>query len=247
MRRRLIATLAFRPSPPEVAQRRSRWPVLFSTLVLLWCAGWYCRGESQGLLFLATGVAALAVARTRALPRTARWVIWGGLLITVACLAANVTRLVSPENAPEDSRFIDRVVTVAFALGLTALFFRSTTGAVTLAAVGGLPMAMVVLARSKEMPGAAAGFDMLIVWGLIALLIAADLAQRLTLPHPVERVVPGAPELGWRSVFLVAVAVLAFGLRLPVEWTAKGIQKGLIGWMMSPDHAHRLRGAADLS
>lgn len=246
MRNRQTTTLFSCPSLPAVAQRRSRWPVFLCALVLVWCAGWYCRGESQGLLFLATGVATLSVVRTRALPGTARWVIWGGMLITVACLAANVTRLVSPENALEDARVIDRWITVAFAFGLTALFFRSTVGGVTLAAVGGLPMAMVVLARSADVPGAATGFEMLIVWGLIVLLIAADLAQRLTQPHLFERVAPGARELGWRLVFLAAVAVLAFGLRLPVEWTAKSLQKGLLGWVMYPAERMSKRRGGDL-
>lgn len=90
--------------------------MFFSALILVWCAWWYCREESQGLLFLASGVAVLALVRARALPSTARWVIWSGLLLTIACLAANVTRLMPPENALQESRGIDRVITVVFAL-----------------------------------------------------------------------------------------------------------------------------------
>jgi transglutaminase-like putative cysteine protease len=223
------------------AQRRSRWPVFLSALILVWCAGWYCRGESQGLLLLTVGLAVLAVVRPRALPGTTRWIVWGGVLLTVLCFAANVTRLVPPEHAVEESRSLDRIITVAFAVGLTALFFRLTIDGVTLVAAGGLPMAMVVLARREGLPGGAEGFEMLIVWGLVVLVIAADLAQRLTQARTAEKTAPGIGEVGRRVVFLASVAVLAFGLRLPVEWVAKRVQKGLFGWVMYPEHRPRRR------
>ncbi len=245
MKKRLKAPLLSLFPHSAAAPRRSRWPVFFSALALLWCAWWYCREESQGLLLLAAGLAALAVARPRAFPGTARWVIWSGVLLTVACLAANVSRLVPPENALGDTRAVDRVVTVAFALGLTALFFRPTIDGVTLAAVGGLPMAMVVLSRGESLSGAAKGLEMLIVWGLVALLMAADLAQRLAQPRTAERLAPGARELGWRLVILAAIACLALGLRLPVEWAAKSVQKRLFGWVMYAEHVPRRR-AGDL-
>lgn len=244
MKSRPIARLLPRLSPPP-AQRRSRWPVFFSALILLWCAWWYCREESQGLLFLASGVAAVAVARSRALPGTARWLIWGGVALTVFCLAANVDRLVPPENALEESRAIDRMVTIAFALGLTALLFRPSVNGVTLVAAGGLPMAMVVLARGASTTGSAEGFELLIVWVLVALMIMADLSQRLTQARPAERLAPGAGEAGRRLLFLTAVAALAFGLRLPVESAAKSAQQRLFGWVMYADHTPRRR-AQDL-
>ena len=235
-----LLRILFRATPSS-APRRSRWPVFFSALILLWCAGWYCRGESQGLLFLALALTTLAGIRPRALPGTARWVIWSGLLLTIACLAANVTRLVPPVNALAESRVIDRVITVAFALGLTSLFFRPSIDGVTLAAVGGLPMAMVVLAREQGTPGAAGEFTMLIIWGLVALLIAADLAQRLTQPCSFEGLAPGRGELGRRLLFLATVAALAFGLRLPVERVSRNVQKHLFGWMMIAERSQRRR------
>lgn len=231
---------AHRLSPPP-SQRRSRWPVFFSALILLWCAWWYCREESQGLLFLASGLSALAVARARALPGTARWVIWSGLFVTVLCLAANVTRLVPPEKALEESRSIDRLITVAFALGLTALYFRPSVDAMTLVAVGGLPMAMVVLARSGNTPGSAEGAEMLIIWVLVALMVMADLAQRLTQLRPADRPVSGTSEVVRRLLILTAVTALAFGLRRPVERVAKNVQTQLFGWVMYADHAPRRR------
>ncbi len=230
---------------PSPVLRRSRWPVVFGALLLLWCAWWYCREASQGLLFLAAGLAAWAVAQPRARPATARWVVWGGIVITVACLAANVTRLVPPESAPEELRTLDRVITVVFAWGLTALFFRPSIDGVTLVAAAGLPMAMAVLARGENEPGAAAGFGLLIVWGFVALVTAADLAQRLTQADSTERPGPGLREWGCRVVLLAVLAALAFGLRLPVEKAARGVQKALFGWMMVSDRAPRRR-AGDL-
>jgi len=103
---------------------RSRWPILLNALFLLWCAWWYCREAGLGLLMVAGGISALAVARSRALPGSARWIVWGGIVLTVVCLAANVERLVPPDDAPDESRALDRVITVVFAFGLTSLFFR---------------------------------------------------------------------------------------------------------------------------
>jgi transglutaminase-like putative cysteine protease len=149
----------------------------------------------------------------------------------IVCLAANVTRLMPPENAVQESRIIDRMITVVFALGLTALFFRPSVNGVTLAAAGGLPMAMVVLAREAGMPGAAGAFAPLIVWGLVALLIATDLVERLTRTRSAEEFAPGFGELGRRILLLGIVAGLAFGLRVPVEGVARTVQKQLFGWM----------------
>lgn len=241
MKKRLASPSLDNPSPPADL-RRSRWPVFFCALALLWCAWWYCREDSQGLLHLAAGVSVLALVRPRALPFTARWVIWGGLALAVACLAANVSRLVPPEHALEESRSIERVITVAFALGLTALFFRPSIDLVTLVAVGGLPMAMVVLARNPNLPGAALGREMLIVWGLLGLLVAADLGQRLTRPGQAEAGGVGREEVALRLALLAAVAVLALVLLVPVEWLARGAQRALFGWVLYPDRMLHRRG-----
>lgn len=225
----------------SAASRRSRCPVFFCALVFVWCAGWYCRETGQGLLFVASVLAMLAVSRPRALPGTARWVIWSGVFLTVVCLAANVERLVPPENAVDESRAIDRVITVAFALGLTALFFRSSINGVTLAAVGGLPMTMVILAREEGAPGAAGEYAAILLWGVVALLIVADLAQRLTRACPEEGCRPGTGEVRVRVLFLVAVTALAFGLHQPVERVAKYVQKQVFGWMMAVERSSRRR------
>ena len=242
MRRSMFTRI--KPSaPPDL--RRSRWPVLLSALVLLWCSAWYCRGEGQGLLQVAAGVAALAVIRPRAVPATTRWIVWCSLAVVVACLAANVARLIPPEKALEGSRNIDRLVTVLFALGLSALFFRPSATGVTLVAAGGLPMAMVVLMRDPGVTGAVVGLEAPFVWGFVALVVAADLAQRLT-----QSAEEGAPTWGlgeWtkRSLWLAAVVAAAIACRVPVEWAARGVQKGLIGWMADSERNAR-QGAGDM-
>ena len=115
---------------------RSRWPVFFNALFLLWCAWWYCLDASMCLLVVAGAVAVLAWVRGRALPSTTRWVVWSGVVLTVIFLAANVERIVPPDDALDESRMLDRVVTVVFAFGVTSLFFRPTAQSVTLVVLG---------------------------------------------------------------------------------------------------------------
>jgi len=230
-------------APPDL--RRSRWPVLLAALALLWCAAWYCRGESQGLLYVAAALAALAVARPRALPLTTRWVVWCGLAIVVVCMAANVTRLIPPEKALESARNVDRLVTAFFALSLASLFFRPSANGVTLVAVGGLPMAMVVLLRDYGTPGSVFGLEALFVWGFVVLVVAADFAQRLTQPGEEGQLALGLAEGFKRALLLAAVVAAAYAFRGPVEWATRGVQKGLLGWMVYGEHTVR-QGAGDM-
>jgi transglutaminase-like putative cysteine protease len=192
------------------------------------------------------GLAALAVGLPRALRGNARWVIWTGLLVTVICLASNVTRLVPPEGAVGDARLWDRLVTVVFAAGLTALLFRSGALGVTLVLAGGLPMVMQVLGRSSYEVGAATGEEALLLWVFLALAISFDQAQRLTNPRPSERLPPGAREIFWRMGILAGVLVLAFALRSPVERVALLLQKRLFGLVMSEGPGGRLRRGGNL-
>ena len=220
---------------------RSRWPVFFSSLVLLWCAWWYCREAGQGLFFVAVSVAAAAVVRGRALPGTSRWVIWSGLLTMIVCLAANVERLMPPENMMVGNHATDRVITAFFAMGLTRLLFLPTSHSVTLAALGGLPLVMMTLSRLDGEPGAAGRFVPLVVWGLIALLMAADMAQRLAQARPGGEIVPVTREVAWRVAILGAVAATAFGLQAPAEKAAREAQRHLFGWMMYADRMPKRR------
>ena len=205
-----------------------RWPVLCCAAALLWCAWWYCRDASQGLFFLTAVLTAVAVVLPRPAPPRARWVIWLSLLIVVASLAANVPRLVSPEGALGDARVPDRVVTFFFALGVASLFFRLRINGITLMAVAGLPMVMRVVSRVGTGAGTVDGSDaLLLIWGFITLTVAADLVQRVVLPHGSERTAPGTREVLSQLVVLAGVLVLAYVLRTPVEQSALFVQKNL--------------------
>jgi hypothetical protein len=220
---------------------RSRWPVFFNALFLLWCAWWYCRDAGTGLLVVAGGLAALAWARRRAWPGTARWVVWSGIVLTVVCLAANVERLVPPDDALDESRALDRVVTVVFAFGVTALFFRPSVQSVTLAVLGGMPLAMTALGRPDAMPGAVGDAVPWMVGGTVALMLAADLAQRLTQEGGREHAVPGAQEIAWRVAALCLVTGTAFALRGPLELAIKQAQRQLHGWMFFSERLPKRR------
>ncbi|MDD4101012.1 MAG: transglutaminase-like domain-containing protein [Kiritimatiellae bacterium] len=238
------ADLARQPrqtTPLTATPPRSRWPVLVSAAFLMWCAWWYCREDSQGLLYLSAIIATLAALRPRPLPSTPRWVVWSGIALTIFCLAANVSRLMPPDNAPEESRALDRIITVAYAMGMTSLLFRPSVNTVSLAAIGGLPMSMLVLSRSYMDLGAIGNHGVMLVWGMVFLLAAADLAQRLTMPRTAEMAAPGFRELVWRVVCLVSVATIAFTLREPVEHAAKAVQKRIFGLVMYTDRRHRNR------
>lgn len=227
---------SFATTPP-----RSRWPVLLCATFLMWCAWWYCREDDQGLLYFTCLVTALAAWRPRPLPSTSRWVIWSGIALIVFCLAANVSRLMPPDSAPEESRAMDRIVTVAYAMGLTSLLFRPTVNTVSLAAIGGLPMSMLVLSRSYLDLGAIGAHAPLLIWGMIVLLAAADLAQRLTAQRATETFAPGFKELAWRTICIIILAAFAFTLRKPVERTANALQKRIFGFVMYADRRHRHR------
>lgn len=229
------------------ARLRSRWPVFVGSLALLWCAWWYCREESQALFMVTAGLAALAVVRPRALPGNARWIIWLGLLVAVVCLAANVSRLVPPPGSVGEARLWDRLVTVAFALGATALFFRPGVSAVTVIIVAALPMLMLVLGRNPYEVGTVAGKEALTIWVFLTLAVSLDQVQRVTRPRPAERLSAGAREILLRLVILAAVLLVAGGLRAPVEQLALAMQKRLLGLVMDAGPSGRARRGGDLS
>jgi hypothetical protein len=231
----------------QAVRRRSRWPVLLGAGLLLWTAWWYCRGDDQSLFAFVAGLSAVAVALPRAFRGTARWVIWTWLAVTIACLAANVVRLVPPEELAGEGRTLDRLVTAAYAVGVTALLFRPCALGVTLTALGCLPMTMYVLGRGSRAIGTAAGQESLIVWVFVALLCAHDQVQRL-LRRKAEGTLPQtARDIAVRTVTLVGVCGLAFLLRLPIEQAALALQKRLFGLVSDTEHGFLARRGLDLS
>ena len=219
--------------PGTKEPRRSRWPVVCGALVLLWCAWGYCRGEDIGLFLVTAGVAAAAAALPRALPGNTRWVVWTWVAMTVVCLTANVARIVPPENALTESRALDRIITAAYAVGLTALVFRPCVTGVTVIALGAFPMLMLTLGRSHAAGLAAEGLaPWLAVWGFVALVMLHDQAQRLTQARGPSAVAAGRREGLLRFVALAAVLAAAAGLRSPIEQGAGYVQKRLLGLVM---------------
>ena len=68
---------------------RSRWPVFFNALFLLWCAWWYCRDAGTGLLVVAGGLAALAWALYAvAKRRYDSWFDDGPVFLTLSAMSA---------------------------------------------------------------------------------------------------------------------------------------------------------------
>ena len=172
----------------------------------------------------------VAIALPRGLTRNARWIIWTWLLITVACLSSNVARLVPPEGVLGEGYVMDRLVTVAYALGVTGLFFRWARLGFTVIAIGAMPMMMRVLGRSGEDPGVlAAGEDRLMIWGFVTLMALFDLVREMTDKWAVDRAPMTRRDVAARSAWLVAILVLAAGFSVPVKWLAFETQRQIFG------------------
>ncbi len=167
------------------------------------------------------------MALPRSLPNTTRWVVWTWVALTVVCLSANVTRLVPPENTLGEGHIFDRVVTVAYAVGMSAIFFRFHVLGITKIAAGGLPMAMLVLSRNEQSGGVAPGYEDLFVWGFVALVAAADQARQMTEKKTADR--------------------LSMALREPVGQLAVASQRMLFGLTIRPLQTMSAQRSADMS
>ncbi len=231
----------------SAARLRSRWPVLAGAAVLLWPAWWYCRGGDQGLFVFIAGLSAVAVGLPRSFRGSTRWVIWTWLAVTVACLAANVVRLVPPEQLTGEGRELDRVVTAFCAVGVTALFFRPCVMSVTIMAIGSLPMAMFVLGRSASESGTADGAEAVVVWVFVALLCVLDQVQRLSRRAVVGALSHTAKDIAARLVALAGVLALSLALRVPIEQAAIAVQKRIFGLVSDTEHGSLVRRGLDLS
>lgn len=228
--------------------RRNRWSILFSALPLFWGAWWYCNTSAggAGLLQVAVALTFLALLRARSVPGTSRWLIWGTLLLVVICLAANVERLVPPSDAPDESRVVDRVVTVFFAFGLATLFFRATAAGVTILALGVLPSLFLVLARLEGTPLEVSRQVLLIALGLLLLLTAADQAQRITIARSESLLAAGGREQWWRVLILLVLGGAALLARQPLDSAARYAQRAFYGWIATRER-HSGRRLMDLN
>jgi len=189
---------------------RSRLPVLAAALAVLWPVGWYCAGGDIALLAAVSVLSVAALLPARPLVRSSRAAIWGGILIGVILLAANMGRIFPPEDGYDPLRryLADRAATLALAPALIALFTRLDRHAVTVVATGTLPALMLVLVRADTAPGG------MIIWIGLALPLLADQLRRLSAPRPRGLPPPGGHERLLRlagPLVLLAVGILLAG------------------------------------
>jgi len=221
-------------SVPAKGEGRPRLPILCAGAAILWVVGWYSWGGGTGLLATAAVCVALALGLPRSLAGTARSMIWVGILLGVVCLSGNLERIVPPEDTVDLMRLhqIDRIVTVAMALALTALFFTPSAGTTTMAVAGCLPMFIYTLAQNPRLtlsPWAAPA-----IWGGLGLFLLAGTVQRAT-GRRIGGVVPlGGGEWGTRILAGIVALALGYGLAFPVEASARFAQKWLLSSLLSP-------------
>ncbi len=199
---------------------RRRLPVVCTALLLLWAAGWYGWGGGLGLFWFTAVLALAALALPRPLPSTARAFIWSALALAVVALAVNIERVTPAGDVRDMLRAYqyDRVVTLIFALGLAALCFRPTHTTVALAAAASLPLIMLTLARAEALPGSR-GHEAPIVWGVLALIILLQQAERWSAAR--ARPGPGGAWREWWPRLAAPLAVLALAL-----WLAPWLERG---------------------
>jgi hypothetical protein len=209
---------------------RGRWAVAWGAAVLLWCAWGYCRdGNGLGLLWTTAVLAAVAAVLPRPFYGNTRWQIWTWLAVTVSCLAANVGRVAAPEEVWRQGYVMDRIATVAYAMGVSAVFFRMSAVGVTRIVVGALPMMMLTLGRDGA-PGRAPTLAAHIsIWVFVAVAAGLEQARQAAEEKGAGGLPFGGRELAARCGWLVAMLALAVGLRVPVERAAVAAQRRILG------------------
>lgn len=235
------------PHQKEKRRPRGRGAVAWGAAVLLWCAWGYCRdGNGLGLLWTTAVLAAVAAVLPRPFPGNARWLIWTWVAVTVSCLAANVERVAVPEEVWKQGYMIDRIATVAYAMGVSAVFFRMSAVGVTKIVVGVLPMMMLTIGREAAPGRAPALAAHISVWVLVALAAGLEQARQAA-----EEKGAGGLPFGWRELtarcgWWVAMLALAVALRVPVERAAVATQRRLLGLAYQPRGGPAGQRATDL-
>jgi len=212
-------------------ERRSRWIVATAALLMAWPAWWYCRGGNQGLFIMTLVLAGLAILLPCALPRLTRWVIWSWVGVTVILFAANVTRLMPPEQASfYYEHIMDRLITAFYAVGVTSLFFRIATTGVSTLIISVLPMLMLTLSRSEGNAEWLNGQWNIPLVGFVVLAVTLDqVSQLLRKPEENQPPAPFWREMVWRYGLLLLMVILVVTLRKPVEQSVVFVQKQVLG------------------
>lgn len=215
---------------PVRTEKHSRWVVGSAFSVLAWCAYWYSRGGGQGLFIMTCVLAGMAILMPRTLPSVTRWVVWTWVSITVILFAANVARLMPPENnADYYDHVMDRLITAFYAVGISTLFFRLERTGVSTIIVSVLPMIMLTLSRAALGDELLSGFWNILLVGFLVLATTLDQLSQLLRPKNIEqRLVSFWREMGLRYGLLVVMLTMGISLRYPVEQSVVFVQKQLM-------------------
>jgi hypothetical protein len=212
-------------------EKRSRWVVAAAFSVMAWCAWWYCRGGSQGLFIMTCVLGGMAVILPRTLPSVTRWVVWTWVGVTVILFAANVDRLMPPEQATYYyDHIMDRLITTFYAVGVAALFFKLSARGVSTIMISVLPMLMLTVSRTEGREEWLNGQWNVPLMGFLLLAIMFDqVSQLLRPPEQGQRLLPFWREMGWRYGLLIMMVGVGLTLRQPLQLSVEFVQKQILG------------------
>lgn len=194
-------------------------------------------------------LAGMALILPRTLPSVTRWVVWTWVGVTVILFAANVARLMPPDNnGYYYDHIMDRVITAFYAVGVATLFFRLEGTGVSTILVGVLPMIMLTLSRAALGDKLLTGQWNILLVGFLILATTFDQLSQLLRPATQEqRPIPFWREVGLRYGILVVMVGVGLGLRYPVEQSIVFVQKQMLGLVTRSLRTNNKSGDLSLS
>jgi transglutaminase-like putative cysteine protease len=160
-----------------------------------------------------------------------RWVVWTWVGVMVILFAANVDRLMPPENVTYYyDHIMDRLITAFYAVGVATLFFKLSGRGVTTIMISVLPMLMLTLSRTEGRDEWLNGPWNVPLMGFLLLAITLDqVSQLLRPPEQDQRLIPFWREMGLRYGLLLMVVAVGLTLRQPLQGSVEFVQKQLLG------------------